>query len=292
MDSISDVKFYIDEQYENEKGVFTVISMKKDAMLIRWANGEEIMTEIDLQQRIQVRRRREKIIKAKKAIEADGSAKSGAGKRKGFHGLQFDDFTDSASQRTWRGRGQLGGAVTQKLSKTELNFNSWAFAQKPEIHWSDIKRRARGNAQHQASFFVRLNDSSLTFGFNLTRPAADSDSSRAWKAFASWLDSQDNDGIIRELAVNNTVAVYDRARFRTRELTPNDQGWSIAGQKKQQNLESLTAYFESAQEKGGAELEIVMKIDKASAVERGKDIAADIAELFSQLMPLYQAAEM
>jgi hypothetical protein len=288
MDSISDVKFYLDEQYENEKGVFTVVSMHKDEMLIRWANGEEIMTEIELQQRIQVRRRREKIIKAKKAMEADGSGKSG--NRKGFQGLQFDDFTDSASQRTWRGRGQLGGAVTQKLPKNSFDFNSWAFAQKPEIHWSDIKRRARGNAQQQASFFVRLNDNSLTFGFNLTRPAADSDSSRAWNAFSRWLEDQDNDGIIRELAVNNTVAVYDRARFRTRELTPNDQGWSVAGQKKQQDLESLTAYFEAAQEKGGADLEIVMKMDKASAVERGKDIAADIAGLFAQLMPLYQAA--
>jgi hypothetical protein len=290
MDVASDVKFYVDEQYENEKGIFTVISMHKDEMLIRWTNGEEIMTEIDLQQRIQIRRRREKIIKAKRAMEADGSGKSGAGNRKGFQGLQFDDFTDSASQRTWRGRGQLGGAVTQKLPKNGFDFNSWAFAQKSEIHWSDIKRRARGNVQYQASFFVRLDDLSLTFGFNLTRPAPDSDLSRAWNAFARWLDSQDNDAIIRELVVNNTVAVYDRSRFRTRELTPNDQGWTIAGQKKQNNADSLTAYFEAAQEKGGADLEIVMKMDKASAVERGKDIAADIAGLFAQLMPLYQAA--
>lgn len=292
MESISEIEFCIDQQYENEKGIFTVVSMHNDEMLIRWTNGEEILTEIELQQRIQVRRRREKIIKAQQAMAGNGSAKSKSGNQKGFQGLQFEDFTESAAQRTWRGRGQLGGAVTQKLPTNGFNFNSWAYAQKPEIHWSDVERRGRGNLRCQPSFFVRLDQLSLIFGFNLVRPTADSSSTKAWDAFAGWLEEQDGNGVIRELADDNSVGVFDLSRFRTKELEPGEKGWCVAGQKVKKNVASLTEYFESVPATNASVLEIAMKIDKASAVERGKDIAGDIANFFSRLVPLYRAAAL
>ena len=61
MEPITEFKFSVDEQYENEKGIFTVLSIQKQDMVIRWQNGEEITTNIDLQGRIQKRKQREKI---------------------------------------------------------------------------------------------------------------------------------------------------------------------------------------------------------------------------------------
>ncbi len=57
MESLNEFEFQVDEQYENEKGVFTVVSMDRENMVIRWADGEEIRTDIDLQRRIHSRKK-------------------------------------------------------------------------------------------------------------------------------------------------------------------------------------------------------------------------------------------
>jgi len=62
MEPITEFEFTVDEQYENEKGVFTVVSIHKQDMVICWENGEKITTNIGLQGRIQKRKQREKII--------------------------------------------------------------------------------------------------------------------------------------------------------------------------------------------------------------------------------------
>ena len=63
MEPIAEFEFAVNEQYENEKGIFTVVSIDKQDMVIRWQNGEKITTNIDLQARIQKRKQREKIIR-------------------------------------------------------------------------------------------------------------------------------------------------------------------------------------------------------------------------------------
>ena len=60
MEPITEFEFTVDEQYENEKGIFTVLSIHENEMVIQWKNGEKIHTKIDLQSRIQKRRQREK----------------------------------------------------------------------------------------------------------------------------------------------------------------------------------------------------------------------------------------
>jgi hypothetical protein len=70
MEPITEFKFNFDEQYENEKGIFTVLSIHKNEMVIQWKNGEKSRTEIDLQRRIQERRQREKIAEDAKGNKA------------------------------------------------------------------------------------------------------------------------------------------------------------------------------------------------------------------------------
>jgi hypothetical protein len=70
MEPSTEFNFTIDEQYENEKGIFTVLSIDKDEMVIQWENGKKIQTKIDLQSRIQKRRQREKIDRESKDNDA------------------------------------------------------------------------------------------------------------------------------------------------------------------------------------------------------------------------------
>ena len=72
MEPITEFNFNADEQYENEKGIFTVLSIHKNEMMIQWENGEKNLTDIDLQRRIQERRQREKIAREAKDSKSKG----------------------------------------------------------------------------------------------------------------------------------------------------------------------------------------------------------------------------
>jgi hypothetical protein len=48
-------KFEVGAMYENMKGVYEVLSIKNDSMVIRWNDGTEVATPIELQKRIMER---------------------------------------------------------------------------------------------------------------------------------------------------------------------------------------------------------------------------------------------
>ena len=292
MEPNTEFEFDFDEQYENEKGTFTVLSIQKNEMVIEWKNGEKTRTAVDLQRRIQERRQREKVAREAKNNEGKSqSRKSAALKMKSeFEGLQPSDFKNTATRTIWRGRNQLGGAVTKQLPKDNFAFNSWALAQKPEIHWTDVEHRNRDNAEAQTVFFVRLDDLSMSYGFCATRPDAKSESSQDWDSFATWLMQKENDRMLQALAVDRKMAVYDLARPAFGVLLPFEDGWRIADGNEPQKIDMLVTYIDSVLERDGVDLAIARKIPKDEAVARGKDIAADIAQLFSLLMPLYKVS--
>ena len=294
MDLNNEIEFCVDQQYENEKGVFTVISIDNEEMVIRWKNGEQIRTEIDLQQRIQARRQREKFDMERLASIARFSSRKSTSSSGGqeFHGFQTSDFKNSAAQTTWRSRNQLGGAVTHHLPKTGFKFNSWAFGQKPEIHWLDTEQRSRDGAEYQARFFVRVDRLSLTFGFGVARPDAANGAIRDWESFTGWVAQQENEDMIHHLAIDNDLAVHDSARLSFLGLEALEDAWLIDGPKEQKKVASLAAYLESLPALGSAVFEISIKIDKDAALERGAGVAQDIAQVFTKLMPLYRAAIM
>lgn len=62
MNPAYEFEFTVGETYENEKGLFSVVSIAKEDMVIRWKNGEETQTSIEFQGRIQKRRQWEKTL--------------------------------------------------------------------------------------------------------------------------------------------------------------------------------------------------------------------------------------
>lgn len=47
-----DFEFEVGASYQNMKGVFEVVSIQRNRMVIRWADGVELTTSVDLQKRI------------------------------------------------------------------------------------------------------------------------------------------------------------------------------------------------------------------------------------------------
>ncbi len=75
MNPAIEFEFTVGEKYENEKGIFTVMSIEKDEMVIRWTNGEEAQTSREFQDRIQERRQWEKTLQQEKAAAAQPAPK-------------------------------------------------------------------------------------------------------------------------------------------------------------------------------------------------------------------------
>jgi len=67
-------KFEIGVKYENMKGVYEVISIHNDSMLIRWGDGSEVLTPLDLQRRIIDRMALEKELRQQEKVEAQAKA--------------------------------------------------------------------------------------------------------------------------------------------------------------------------------------------------------------------------
>ena len=292
MEPSTEFEFNVDEQYENEKGRFTVVSLHKHEMEIRWESGEEVRTDIDFQRRIQERRQREKFAKETSGNAAGGQPRKTAASRVSpqFEGLQPSDFKNSAARTTWRGRRQLGGAVTVKLSPDYVTFNSWAFAQKPEMHWADVEHRSADDAAYQARFFVKLDGQSMNYGFCVVRPDDQSGYSKDWDSFAGWLRQGENDRALQSLVIENELAVYDFADSKKAALLPSEGRWRVVGGDVPQDVDTLVAHIESVPPTKRIDLAIARRTSKEDVLKRGQDIADDIAALFVVLMPLYQAS--
>jgi hypothetical protein len=75
-----DFSFEVGAIYENMKGAYAVISIHKNEMVIRWDNGNEIATTVDLQKRIIARMTLEKESEHR---ERQKKAPAGKGNKRG-----------------------------------------------------------------------------------------------------------------------------------------------------------------------------------------------------------------
>lgn len=289
------IEFLVDETYENEKGVFKVVSIHRDQMVIRWENGEEIRTDIELQKRIAERRQWEHYKREnEKAAAAKPSAASTAeANRKTFAGFVPTDFKNTASGTKWRSRSQLGRAVASITGgDTPLKFNSWAYGHKPEMHVQDSEHRGEAAGDHQARFFVRLDSGTLTYGFRVARPDAPDKEQADWNAFCRWLAEPENEKMVHTLAQEYNLAVTSPAYPLAGSLHPLAEGWGVDSNQKPSAANGITLvqYLAEAPETGSFDVEVAAVMDKDEVLERGVDIAETIARLFTRLLPLYQAA--
>ena len=291
MEQESRFEFVVDEKYENEKGTFTVLSIHRNEMVIRWDSGEELRTDIELQRNIQARREWEKEQLEKEAKTAANKRKASA-RKAAFEGFKEGDFKNSASGTKWRGRNQLGGAVTHRLTESRFNINSWAFANKPEMHWLDAVHQKRNSGDSRAKFFARLDPETLTYGFSVGRSTGKKDTSKNWDTFLQWSADEANAATVHALALDHELTIGDKTDSGEKTITAIKGGWRIGDAKKKHPVGKFSDLLGDLVGDGDIALEIVKRKAKKDALSEGKDIAVELADLFSHLVPLYEGALM
>lgn len=293
MEQSTEIEFKVDEQYENEKGVFTVVSIEKDQMVIRWEDGEETRTDIELQRRIAERRQWEEIKRLADVHTAQEARRKSASKspKRPFAGLAATDFKTSCHRTTWRSRDQLGGAVVAKIKTNRFDFNSWALGSQPEMHVQDIRHRDAAPPADQTRFFVRVDDQFIHYGLRVAPPDDAGDKSAGWPALCEWLQREENGQAVHAVAVQHRLTACNRAYpAACIKAAGDDGGWHAEGEEQPSAEASLSTYFGDVTSSEPLEFELFATLAKDDALACGPEIADHIAQLFADLLPLYEAA--
>jgi hypothetical protein len=292
---IDTIEFKVGDKYENMKGPYEVISVSGDSMVIRWENGEEISTEIELQQRILERLDMEKRMKEaarlKKAAKPSKSRSASSRYGNKFTGFEAGDFKKNITATNWRSRSCLGGAVTEKLPKDKFSFNSWAVYRKPIIHWADVTHRDRGETSLQAKFFAEVDDKRLCYGLCLERPGSAGAAEHDFAAFIGWLQDPENEKWMCRTAAENDISIYDldEQGFKGTIRAEADQ-WQIHLADGQKAIDSLYSFLDALADDHGVVLNIARIEAKADVLQKEAAISKDISSLFEALIPVYDAA--
>jgi len=293
MEESTKIEFNVDEQYENEKGIFKVVSIHRDQMVIRWEDGEETRTDIALQRRIAERRQWEKDKRLADINAVQEARRKSASKtpKAVFAGIAATDFKNNCHGTTWRSRNQLGGAVSKSIKTDRFKFNSWAFGREPEMHVQDIRHHASATPADEARFFVRIDDQHLYYGFCVTRPENRDGNPTCWSALREWLTKMENEQAVHTLAINHHLTACHRAQPTAGiKAAPEDGGWVFEDSAEPLPEATLSAYFDRVPPSEPCETELFAVLAKEDAVACNRDIAPQIAQLFADLIPLYQVA--
>lgn len=286
-----EIRFEVGEKYENMKGIFEVIAIHRDEMDIRWENGEEISTSIALQQRIIERMQHEREMEKEQLAQKKKATAAATKARKPFSGFESADFDLAVSKTSWRGRGQLGGLVTRKLSSKSFKFNSWAVLRKPEIHWLDMDRQKRADFAHQAKFYARVDDDHLFFGFHVPRIQPSPEASD-WNRLLVWLEKPENEAWLLKQCLAHDLYLCDLSEkaFAGRLEAREDQWVYRRGDDGTTDVDRLGGFLSAAAKAGEIDLRIEKCMEKQAAITKKQTIAADLVALFGSLAPVYSAA--
>jgi len=287
------LKFEVGSMYENMKGAYEVISVDTDTMLIRWKDGSEIVTTIDLQSRIIERMAREK--ESQRQEEVEKQQKREQHKQKGsagFFGFKAGDFKNTSKDTVWRRQNHIGIAVIKELRSEKTKFGSWAVLMRPEVHWMDVKRHNREGRNYGIGFFVRVNEKGLYYGIYIQRSATDrNDELEGWNSFKIWLTRNENENRLKQLISNHDLLVHDASRKSfTQKIEIHDENWELKNDKTHNRIDSLSSFLEALSDAKQIDLRIEKMMSKEEALSKGEGIIDEIAGLFNRLMPLYAVA--
>lgn len=282
-------EFAVGQRYENRKGVYEVISIDGDEMVIRWDTGEQITTPIEAQARF-IRNMEKELAEAAGAKRRFRVPKSFG---ELFVGLKSEDFSEDVTGTHWRSREQLGGAVTQLLNFSEP-FNSWSIYKRPEVHWASVDRYARLPAWLQIKFFARVSTDDLHFGLYVERADNLEDDCSDWLRFLAWAEEANNCGwLLRTMhatgaqltnpyehasnqAFTGVVSALGNGHFRWETENPSE----IAAAE-------LSGFLKALPDDRWLNMVIGRRLGRDEAINAGASIAGTIANFFNTLEPIY-----
>jgi len=284
------IEFNVGDKHENMKGLYEVISIHGDSMVIKWESGETTTTPMETQRRIIQRMQNErqeisqnKVNKKQKKVSSSFHVS--------FKGFQDFDFKDDVTGTTWRRRDGLGGAVTRQLDSDKFKFNSWAIYACPLVHWGDVGKRTSRDPWFLAKFIASVDAHNLYYGLHLEHSVDAIDNNDSWDSFLKWLKIAGNEDLLCETLKTNDLFIFSFAEQEFQgTIKPDGTKWLINDSEGFRTCDSLYLFLDNLSRGKWIGLHIGTIEKKVAVVEKGNGIADDISKVFQVLMPFFEAA--
>ncbi len=280
--------FEVGGQYENRKGPYEVIAITGDRMTIRWDSGEQ--RETDVKGQLRVIRNMEREFR-----EARESKRGRVPRFYGemFRGLKDVDFCEDVTGTHWRSREQLGGAVATHIA-ADFTVDSWAIYHRPEVHWADRARYPNRKAWLQAKFVALASETRIRAGLYIERSNEADGDQEDWNRFFCWLCGG-GEAVLADVVEQHDFQLLDEKNDDDEGCFPGvmirrDGSWLHTHAGNTRTVDSLCECLERANDDHWIDLLVKKDFNKDYALARGTEIAADIGNMFTALLPAYEAA--
>ena len=185
--------FVVGGRYRNRDGEYTVIKLDGSNMLIQYADGRMIETQIARQERIWENMQFEVEVEEETPIsqsvppsKSSRQVKDRYGKD--FRGLTDADFKSSTEGTSWRARTSLGGLLALRLSTlSEREFESHAIYRRTEVHIVQPQSYNPEIRLQEAKFFFLVNAEGVRHGFYIEKNWDEMDNTWDWHRFTASL---------------------------------------------------------------------------------------------------------
>lgn len=279
-------------KYENREGIYEVLSIDDDRLVIMYDAGKQLATSLEVQTRIL-----DNMVRERSSGERSRSSNGVTGFRvprwygERFEGLKEGDFKGNVTGTHWRSREQLGGAVSARIAAPQYDFESWAIYKRPQVHWADRRhylvddghasvgsRQRHAGRVYQGKYFADVDATSVWYGFYIERTDKPGEPRSDWDNFLEWLGHQDGEKNLMEVAAKHSLDARIAPDWSARQASSRRDGFN-----------GLAAFLRGIPDDQWVNLLIGTEMPKRRALSQGPRIADEIAGVFTTLIPLYEA---
>ena len=286
-----DYPFVVDETYENNKGLYTVVQITPPKMKIKYEDGQVSNVTIDVQARIWERIQTE-LVMAQEDQERMFKAKRHPIT---FTGLVESDFKDNVAGTTWRSRSSLGGLVTQQLSdKSGKEFTSWPLYRQTHffVYPPHVPMTSQQEGVKSPKFIVKLNSDHVFYGFYIEKSDAVMGSEWRWPYFLKMLSEKSWQDKIEQLM--HELGLSWVLRLETEIDSTGNYGdaeevviSSFGDGEKFASFPAFVDYLHKLPPRQWCNLYLSKTIAKSEAIEMEEKISNPISQAFNLLTPMY-----
>lgn len=286
-----DHPFEIGKIYENNKGLYTVLSISPPKMQIQYLKGSKSAINIKIQARIWDRIQTERAI----AKEEQQRRKKASRLSITFLGLEEGDFKENVAGTTWRSRQSLGGLVSQHLSDINGNeFHSIAIYRRPQffVYPPKLPMNNQEEGVKLPKFVVQLNSERLLYGFYIEKSDEPMGSAWYWLRFLNllseevWQENLENIMIEREL---QWILRLEERNSTSDTYVPSNEIIipPFAKSPEFSSFSEFVAYLRTLPSQQWCNLFIAKTMAKNEAIELKEKVSQPISHTFNALVPMF-----
>jgi hypothetical protein len=305
--------FEVGKTYRNRSGEYVVKEIEGDRMTIRYADGRSLVTNVRIQARIweniqfekqmaMAEERRRQAQEARREVRQRKARAKRERAKPTFDGFEESDFEPKKRGIAWSGRQELGRVLAYDLAqRTDEAFEYQIVPRRSKVHVARKGQYDKGDRETNAAFFVSVDEDGVSYGFRVGKPSGKVQPDWPWSILLATLaDSEDVrevlHSVLDEHGLSLDVYALEMGYGQVGQIASQGDEFLWRREDAEQevtrpmNGEEVAGYLQTLAPDKQCDLYVRNSLPVDAALERGAEVANEIATVFEALLPLYDAS--